>query len=57
MTLSSRAFRVQKLSARARLEFGGYQKFKEECREAQGTHFLEALIQDLRFGGFLTRYL
>ena len=35
---------------RARLEFGGYQKFKEECREAQGTHFLETLIQDLRFG-------
>src|SRR6266436_5223374 len=34
----------------ARLEFGGYQKFKEECREAQGTHFLEALIQDARFG-------
>jgi hypothetical protein len=22
---------------RARLEFGGYQKFKEECREALGT--------------------
>jgi predicted permease len=35
---------------RARLEFGGYQKFKEEIREAQGTHFLETLIQDLRFG-------
>jgi len=35
---------------RARLEFGGYQKFKEECREAQGTHFLEILIQDSRFG-------
>jgi putative ABC transport system permease protein len=35
---------------RARLEFGGYQKFKEECREAQGTHFLEPFIQDLRFG-------
>jgi putative ABC transport system permease protein len=35
---------------RARIEFGGYQKFKEECREAQGTHFLESLIQDLRFG-------
>ncbi len=34
---------------RARLEFGGYQKFKEEIREAQGTHFLEALIQDLRY--------
>jgi predicted permease len=35
---------------RARLEFGGYQKFKEEIREAQGMHFLESLIQDLRFG-------
>src|SRR5277367_359197 len=35
---------------RARLEFGGYQKFKEECREAQGTRFLETLIQDLRYG-------
>ena len=35
---------------RARLEFGGYQKFKEECREAQGTHFPETLIQDLRLG-------
>jgi predicted permease len=34
----------------ARLEFGGYQKFKEEIREAQGTHFFENLIQDLRFG-------
>src|SRR5580693_1942870 len=35
---------------RARLEFGGYQKFKEEIRQSQGTHFLETLIQDLRFG-------
>lgn len=35
---------------RTRLEFGGYQKFKEEIREAQGTRFLEALIQDVRFG-------
>jgi predicted permease len=34
---------------RARLEFGGYQKYKEEIREAQGTHFLETLIQDVRF--------
>src|SRR5438552_17722135 len=35
---------------RARIEFGGYQKYKEEIREAQGTHFLDTLIQDLRFG-------
>ena len=34
---------------RARLEFGGYQKFKEECREAVGVHFFETLLQDLRF--------
>src|SRR6266436_4076331 len=34
---------------RARLEFGGYEKYKEEIREAQGTHFLESLIQDLRY--------
>src|SRR5258708_3145935 len=35
---------------RARLEFGGSEKYKEEIREAQGTHFLETLIQDLRYG-------
>jgi predicted permease len=34
---------------RARLQFGGYQKFKEECREASGTHFVESLLQDLRY--------
>lgn len=33
----------------ARLEFGGYQKFKEECREARGTQFIESLLQDIRF--------
>jgi predicted permease len=35
---------------RARIEFGGYQKFKEECREALGTHFLDTMLQDLRYG-------
>jgi putative ABC transport system permease protein len=35
---------------RARLEFGGYQRFKEECREATGTHFIETFLQDVRFG-------
>ena len=34
---------------RARMEFGGYQKYKEEIREAQGAHFVETLIQDLRY--------
>ena len=35
---------------RARIEFGGHEKFKEECREALGAHLLHALLQDVRFG-------
>ncbi len=35
---------------RARLEFGGYEKFKEECHEALGTYLIETLAQDLRYG-------
>jgi putative ABC transport system permease protein len=35
---------------RARLEFGGIEQTKEECRDARGTSFVESLIQDLRFG-------
>jgi|SRR6267142_193557 len=42
---------------RARLEFGGSEKYKEEIREAQGTHFLETLIQDLRYGLRMLRNL
>ncbi len=34
---------------RARIEFGSTEKFKEECREALGGNFLDALIQDVRF--------
>ena len=35
---------------RARIEFGGIEQAKEECREARGVNFLHSLIQDLRFG-------
>src|SRR5271156_1742878 len=35
---------------RARLEFGGYQKFKEACGEVQGGNFLDKLKQDMRYG-------
>jgi hypothetical protein len=38
----------QEAERRARLEFGGYQKFKEECRDARGVSFLETLNQDVR---------
>src|SRR5579863_8606245 len=35
---------------RARLEFGGIENAKEECREARGVHLTETLLQDLRYG-------
>jgi putative ABC transport system permease protein len=31
-------------------EFGGVEKFKEQCREERGGRFLEQLLQDLRYG-------
>jgi len=35
---------------RARLEFGGVEQKKEECRDAKGVSLLEGLLQDARFG-------
>src|ERR1700751_1137229 len=35
---------------RARLEFGGLDQVKEECRDARGVHFIETLAQDIRYG-------
>ena len=35
---------------RARIEFGGLERAKEECRDARGVNFVESLIQDFRFG-------
>ena len=34
---------------RARIEFGGLARYKEESREAAGGAFIESVIQDLRF--------
>ena len=34
---------------RARIEFGGQEKYKEECHEALGGRFIEILLQDVRF--------
>ncbi len=34
---------------RARLEFGGHERFKEECREAIAGNFIDRAIQDVRF--------
>jgi predicted permease len=35
---------------RARIEFGGRERIKEECHEALGSNFIETLMQDVRFG-------
>jgi predicted permease len=35
---------------RARVEFGGQLRVKQECHEAAGGTFVESLLQDLRFG-------
>jgi predicted permease len=35
---------------RARLEFGGLDQVKEECRDVGATRFIETLIQDVRYG-------
>ena len=34
---------------RARREFGGLERAKEECRDARGITFLESLLQDVRY--------
>ena len=34
---------------RARLEFGGLDQVKDQCREARGVSFVESLVQDLRY--------
>src|SRR5882762_7583813 len=35
---------------RARIEFGGEARFKEECRDAIAGNFIDILIQDVHFG-------
>jgi putative ABC transport system permease protein len=34
----------------ARIEFGGYEKYKEECRETLGTRLLQEFVADIRYG-------
>ena len=35
---------------RARLEFGGLEQIREECRHARGVEFIETFYQDIRYG-------
>jgi predicted permease len=41
---------VEEVRRRARLEFGGLDQVKEECRDARGVNFIETLIRDVRYG-------
>jgi putative ABC transport system permease protein len=34
---------------RARIEFGGLDQVKQDCREARGVNLIETILQDLRF--------
>jgi predicted permease len=45
----------QEAARRARLEFGGIETAKEECREARGASLIETLTQDIRFASRLLR--
>ncbi len=46
---------VAEAERRARIEFGGRGRFKEECQEALGGGFVETLIQDVRFSARVLR--
>src|SRR6266705_703697 len=48
--LARRGVPREEAMRRARIEFGGVERAKEECRDARGTNFIESLVQDLRFG-------
>ena len=48
--LVSRGVAQQEALRQARVEFGGIETVKEECRDAVGVSFLETLFQDVRQG-------
>ncbi len=48
--LIDRGVSCEEAMRRARLEFGGIERAKEECREARGANFVESLVQDVRYG-------
>ena len=41
---------------RARLEFGGMENYKEQCRETQSFHGIRSFFSDLRFGLRMLRH-
>ena len=45
----------QEARRQARLEFGGLEQVKEDCRDVRGTRWLDEIAQDLRYGLRLLR--
>src|SRR5262245_57795393 len=41
--------RASDAARHARVQFGGLQQAKEECRDARGLHWIETLFQDVRY--------
>jgi predicted permease len=41
---------AEEAARRARIELGGMEQTKEECREARGVSFIETIIRDMRYG-------
>ena len=41
---------LEEAKRRARLEFGGLDRVKEECRDERGLNFIDSLLQDLHYG-------
>ena len=39
----------EEAARRARLDFGGDEQLKEECRDARGTNLIESFFQDIRY--------
>src|SRR5437764_4090500 len=41
---------LEEAKRRARLELGGLDQVKEECRDARGVNLIETAVQDMRYG-------
>ena len=48
--MQGQALPREEAERQARIEFGGYQRYKEECREALGPRLLDKASADVRYG-------
>ncbi len=51
----ARGMSAEEARRRARMEIGEIEDVKQECREARSMHFLEDLMQDVRYGARMLR--